>query len=148
MAGLCAIGGLVTAFATGLSGLAGTILWWRDRPARWAWALLRAGQAVAVAYALLAGVRWFHGPKPADGLFYLYAVLPVAVAFVAEQLRLAAAETVLDQEELRDADEMRALPENEQAALVHAILRRELGVISAAALVAAFLALRAWGTAG
>lgn len=138
----------MTALATGVSGAAGAIVWWRAGSARWAWALLRAGQAVAVAYAVLAGVRWVTGPKPDDGLFYLYALLPVAVAFVAEQLRLAAAETVLEQENIEDSDAMRKLPEAQQAALVRSILRRELGVLAAGALVAAFLALRAWGTAG
>ncbi len=137
----------MTAFATGLSGLVGAFMWWQGRPARWAWLLLRAGQAVAVAYAVLAGVRWLTGPKPADGLFYLYALLPAAVAFVAEQLRLAAAETVLEHEQLEGSDAVRSLPQAEQEALVQTILRRELGLISAGALVAAILALRAWGTA-
>ena len=43
------------------------------------------------------------GFDPADGLYWLYALLPVAVSFVAEQLRVASAETVLDARGLENA---------------------------------------------
>ena len=39
------------------------------------------------------------------------------------------------------------LAEADQRSVVLAIVRREMGVMAAAALVVAFLALRAWGTA-
>ena len=64
-------------------------------------------------------------------------MLPVAVGFVAEQLRLASAQTVLDARDLEDAQAVGALPEAEQRSVVAAILRRELGVMAAAALVIA-----------
>ena len=86
------------------------------------------------------------GFAPADGLFWLYALLPVAVGFVAEQLRLAAAQTVLDARGLEDAQAVGRLDEAGQRSVVRAILRREMGVMALAALVVAFLALRAWGT--
>ena len=73
-------------------------------------------------------------------------MLPVAVDFVAEQLRLASAQTVLDARGLEDAQAVGRLEEDAQRSVVLQILRRELGVMAAAALVSAFLALRALGT--
>ena len=90
-------------------------------------------------------------PPPAgsssEQLFYLYALLPLAIAFVAEQLRVASAQTILDQHGLEGAAAVGSLPAPEQAALVTAIVRREIGVMACSALVVVFLALRAAGTA-
>ena len=76
----------------------------------------------------------------------MYALLPVAVSFVAEQLRLVSAQMVLDARDLEDAQAVGALPEAEQRSIVLQIVRREMGVMAAAALVVCFLALRALGT--
>ena len=54
-------------------------------------------------------------------------LLPIAVSIIAEQLRIAAAQTVLDQRELADAQAVGALPEDEQARVVDAIVARETG---------------------
>ena len=62
----------------------------------------RPGAAVG-ARASLAGIGALTGFAPADSLFWLYALLPLAVGFVAEQFRLAAAQTVLDARDLEDA---------------------------------------------
>jgi hypothetical protein len=137
---------LVTAVANGFAGVVAGVLWWRVAPERPAWILLRVGQAVAVVQAAGAGVLALAGFDPADGLYWLYALLPVAVGFVAEQLRLAAAQGVLDARGLEDAHAVGRLDEAGQRSVVLAILRRELGVLAAAALVTAFLALRALGT--
>ena len=61
------------------------------------------------------------------------------------QLRLASAEGVLQARELPDAQAMRGLPDSEQHAIVLQIMRRELGVMAASALVVAVLGLRAGG---
>jgi hypothetical protein len=95
---------------------------------------------------VVAGVLALSGEKPDDGLYWLYALLPVAVGFVAEQLRLASAQTVLDARDLPDAAAVGELPAAEQQSVVLQIVRRELGVMAAAALVIAFLGLRAYGT--
>ena len=91
--------------------------------------------------------------------FYLVAMLfilfdieviflfPIAVSFVAEQLRVTSAETVLHDAGLENAKAVGALDEARQRSVVLAIVRREMGVMTAAAFVVAFLALRAWGTA-
>lgn len=137
----------VAAWATlAVNGLAGAFAgwrWWQVQPSDAIWPLLRAGQAVAVAQALVAGVLFAAGYKPADGLYWLYALLPVAVGAVAEQLRVASAEQVLENRGLPDAQAVGTLPEPEQRSVVLAIVRREVGVIALAAGVVALLALRA-----
>ena len=138
---------LAAALVSLVAGVLGAWRWWRVEPSRAFWLLCRAGQALAVAQAVLAGVLAALGFDPADGLYWLYAVLPVAVSFVAEQLRVTAAETVLDDAGLENAQAVGALDEARQRSVVLAIVRREMGVMTAAALVVAFLALRAWGTA-
>jgi hypothetical protein len=147
MADVAAAAALVTAAVNVIAGLFGAWRWWTVAPSRVFWVLARAGQAAAVALAAAAGVAAATGFRPDDGLFWLYALLPVAVGFVAEQLRAASAQTVLDARGLEDARAVGRLDEAGQRSVVVAILRRELGVIALAAIVVAFLALRAYGTA-
>ena len=130
-----AVNGLAAAFAGWC--------WWRARPSDTAWVLLRGGQGVAIGQALAAAVLYAAGYDPPDGLYWLYALLPVAIGFVAEQLRIVSAEQVLENRGLPDAQAVGALPEREQHAVVLAIVRRELGVMALAAVVVALLALRA-----
>jgi hypothetical protein len=137
---------LLVAISNGIAGSVSAVLWWRVEPHRFAWLLIRLGQAAAVAQAATAGVLAANGLEPADDLYWLYALLPVAVGFVAEQLRLASAQMVLDARDLDDAQAVGRLPADQQRSVVLQIVRRELGVMSAAALVTAFLALRALGT--
>jgi hypothetical protein len=147
MAHVAEVVALVTAVTNLLAGALGAWRWWTVEPSRAFWALCRAGQAVSVAQALVAGVLAALGFEPADGLYWLYALLPVAVSFVAEQLRVIAAQAVLDDRDLPDAQAVARLDEAGQRSVVLAIVRREMGTMAAAALVVAFLALRAWGTA-
>jgi len=111
------------------------------------WIALRIGQGSALVLALAVGSLAAAGKSASEGLFYLYALLPLAVAFVAEQLRVASAQTILDQRGLADAAAVGELPEGEQALVVAAIVRREIGVMALSALVVVFLALRAASTA-
>jgi hypothetical protein len=137
----------VAAWATfAVNGVAGAFAgwrWWQVRPSDAAWPLLRAGQGVAFVQAAVAGVLFATGYSPADDLYWLYALLPVAIGLIAEQLRIASAEQVLENRELPDAQAVGTLPVAEQRSVVLAIVRRELGVMALAALVVAFLALRA-----
>ncbi|WP_155892212.1 hypothetical protein [Conexibacter woesei] len=137
---------LMVAISNGIAGLVSAFLWWRVSPQPWAWWLIRAGQAAAIAGALGTGVLAAMGLHPADSLYWLYALLPVAVSFVAEQLRLVSAQMVLDSRDLEDAQAVGALPESEQRSIVLQIVRREMGVMAASALVVCFLSLRALGT--
>ena len=137
---------VLVAVSNGLAGIVSGFLWWRVEPQPFAWVLIRTGQALAVAQAIGAGVLAASGLDPDDSLYWLYALLPVAVGFVAEQLRLASAQQVLDVRDLEDAQAVGRLPADEQQSVVLQIVRRELGVMAAAALVTCFLALRALGT--
>jgi hypothetical protein len=137
---------LALAALNGVAGLYGALRWLRSQPSRIFWIAARAGQALAIAYAALTGAYYLAGWSPHNKLFYLYALLPVAIGFVAEQLRLISADQVLAGRGLEDAAAVGGLPAGEQQALVGAILRRELGVMAAAAVVVCFLALRAYGT--
>jgi hypothetical protein len=146
VAGSIAVGAI-----NALAGLLGAWLWYDggpgERSAATFWLLLRAGQGAALVLALAVGSLAAAGNYSTDHLFYLYALLPLAVGFVAEQLRVASAQTILDQRELPDAQAVGALPEADQRAVVREIVRREIGVMALSALVVVFLALRAAGTA-
>jgi hypothetical protein len=130
-----------------VAALAGGWAWWQVRELRAFWIALRAAQAAAVGLAAAAGIAAALGHRPDDGLFWVYALTPVAVSFVAEQLRIVSAQTVLDARGLPDAQALGSRSEAEQRSVVVAILRRETGVMALAALVVCFLALRALGTA-
>ncbi len=136
---------LAAAAANLLAGAVGAWLWWRVQPDRRFWPLLRVGQAAAVAFALYGGALVLTGEEPEDGLFLLYALLPVAVNVVAEQLRAVSAQTVLDARGLETARALAGRPDAEQRSVLRAILRREMGVMTASALVVAALAFRASG---
>jgi hypothetical protein len=139
-------GALAVAVANGLVGLFGAARWYRFAPSREFWFGVRGGQALALAYAVLVAVALLGHHHPASNLYYLYALLPIAIGFVAEQLRLVAADQVLGARDLDDAQQVATLPAGEQQAIVSAILRREMGVMALAALVVCVLALRAAGT--
>lgn len=136
---ICAVLGTFNVVA----GAYGAWRWWTVDPDQRAWKLLRAAQVITGLAAIGAGVLWLAGFEPGNDLFWLYVVLGVPVSFFAEQVRLASAQSVLDARGLEDAQAMQGLDEAEQKSIVVQILRRELGVIATAALVTAFLALRA-----
>jgi hypothetical protein len=126
------------------AGVYGAFCWWRRRNAPGFWPLLRAGQGLVVVEALQGLVLLLQG-KDLPPLHLVYGLTPILVAFVAEQLRLASADTVLQANDLESSRDVAALPVAEQRAIVAAILRRELGVMAASALVVTLLALRASG---
>lgn len=140
-------GALAAAALNALPALLGGWRWYRGESSRAFWVLLRLAQGAAVLFALAVGLLAAAGHSSTESLFYLYALLPLAVAFVAEQLRIASAQTILDQRGLHSAAEVGDLPEEEQRAVVAAIVRREQGVMALSALVVVFLLLRAAGTA-
>lgn len=137
---------VLVAVTNAAAGLLGAWRWYTVEPSRAFWVLARVGQGAAIVQALAAGVLAVSGFEPASNLYWLYALLPVAVSFVAEQLRIASAQSVLDARGLPDAQAVGALDQRGQRSVVLAIVRREMGVIAAACVVVAFLALRAFGT--
>ena len=123
------------------AGLLGAWRWRRDEYSHAFWPLLRVGQALVAIQALQGGVLILLG-QDLPRLHLIYGLVPLGVAFIAEQLRLTSAQTVLDQRGVATASEL-APAEREDAALD--ILRREMGVMAASALVVAALGLRAGG---
>ncbi len=147
MSGAIVAGALGLAALNAIPAALGAWRWHRNEASRAFWVLLRLAQAGALLFALAVGLLAAAGKDPEDNLFYLYALLPLAVGFVAEQLRVISAQTVLDRRGLENAQAVGELSEAEQHAVVAAILRREMGVMTLSALVVVFLALRAAGTA-
>ena len=122
--------------------------WWRVAPDALAWTLVRVAQATVLALALVAAIAWLSGSRPEDGLFWVYALVPVGVMVFAEQFRLLSAQSVLDARGLENAQAVGRLPEADQQSIVLQIARRELGVVTLACVVNAFLAVRAVTEAG
>jgi hypothetical protein len=127
--------------------LLGAWLWRQARSSRWFWWGLRAGQIVVVVQVALGGILEATGRR-ASSLHILYGVLPVLVALIAEQLRAASAQMVLDARGIPSAQAVGKLPEEEQQGLIRTIVQREVGVMTLAALVVVVLLLRAAQTAG
>jgi len=138
---------LLTLVLNAIAALVGAWAWQRFTAPRAFWVALRAAQAAAVAQAVFAGVAAASGSRPDSGLYWLYAILPVAIGFFAEQFRPVAAQAELDRRGLADAQAVAGLPVEQQQFLVRAILHRELGVMAIAAAVVVFLAWRALVTA-
>ena len=138
---------LLTLVLNAIAALIGAWAWQRFTAPRAFWVALRVAQAAAVAQAVFAGVAAASGSRPDSGLYWLYAILPVAIGFFAEQFRPVAAQAELDRRGLADAQAVGGLPAEQQQFLVRAILHRELGVMAIAAAVVVFLAWRALVTA-
>jgi hypothetical protein len=131
----------VTVLASNLVvGAWGAACWYQRRPSVGFWYLLRFAQVSVVVQVALGGMLLLEGRESADGLHYVYGVLPVLVSLLAEGARVAASEHEL---EGLDFD---ALPTERQRAVAVAISRRETGIMAVSALVIFGLALRAYFT--
>jgi hypothetical protein len=127
-----------------LAAVLGGVQWRRGRTSRIFWPLLRAGQALVVVEALDGAILLLRGDD-LPRLHLIYGLVPLAVSFVAEQLRLVSADQILENRDLEGRADVERLSADEQAQLVHAILRREMGVMAASAGVVAVLGVRAAG---
>jgi hypothetical protein len=139
--------GVICIALVGGAGIWGVWSWYRVRQSRIFWLLLRAGQATVVLEAALGGVLVALGKKESS-LHLIYGLLPLAVSFVGEQLRIASAQAVLDARGHHSATAVGKLPADEQQQVVVAIMQRELGVMVLTALVMLGLLARAAGTGG
>jgi hypothetical protein len=123
----------------------GAWCWWRQTAtAPGFWPLLRIGQGLVMVEAVDGAILLAMG-RDLPELHLIYGLVPLGVSFIAEQLRLAAADTVLAQRGLEGRADVEKLSEREQRELVLTIVHREMGVMAASALVVALLGLRAAG---
>ena len=136
--------GAVTIFVNAIAGILGGIGWLTRKRVPGFWLTLRAGQALILVEAVTGAALLLDG-KDLPRLHLIYGLVPIAVAFLAEQLRLLSAAQVLERHDLEDSQAVSTLPQTEQHALVAEILRRETGTMAASALVITLLALRAQG---
>ena len=136
--------GVAVLVSSAAAALWGGWCWHRGLVSPLFWRLLRTSQVTLVVQVLLGGLLLLDGRDP-PRLHLLYGLLPLGVSFIAEQLRLVAAEQVLARRDLEDARAMERLPEAEQRAIVAEIVGRETGVMAASALVVLLCAARAAG---
>ena len=118
----------------------GGIAWLRDRASIAFWYMLRAAQVSVFIQVMLGALLVVTGHEAADGLHYLYGVLPLPVSLLAEAARTGAAER-----EIGDL-EFETLPADRQRTIALAIVRHEMGIMTVSCIVIFFLALRAAGT--
>jgi ABC-type phosphate transport system auxiliary subunit len=118
----------------------GGVAWLRDQASIAFWYLLRAAQVSVFVQVTLGALLVVTGHEAADGLHYLYGVLPLPVSLLAEAARTGAAER-----EIGDL-EFETLPSDRQRTIALAIVRREMGIMTVSCIVIFFLALRAAGT--
>jgi hypothetical protein len=137
---------IALAATSAVAAVVGAWYWWQIQASRVFWVLARTAQGTAIMLAVAGGVAAAAGHEPSSGLFWIYALVPVVVSFIAEQLRLASAATILDAREIESAKAVGELPAADQRSIVLAIVRREMGVMALAMVALCFLALRALGT--
>ena len=133
----------VTVMALNLiAGVWGAVAWARRQPSVRFWYVLRAAQASLIVQVLLGALLLISGREASDGLHYLYGTAPLLVNLFAEGMRVGAAER-----EVGDV-EFDTLAAADQRSLALRIVRREMGIMSLAALLVAALAVRAGQTSG
>ncbi len=118
----------------------GGVAWLRERASIAFWYLLRAAQVSVFIQVTLGALLVVTGHEAADGLHYLYGILPLPVSLFAEAARTGAAEREIGELEFE------SLPADQQRTIALAIVRREMGIMSVSCIVIFFLALRAAGT--
>lgn len=107
------------------------------------WYMLRAAQVSVVAQVLLGALLLVAGHEPRDAIHYMYGTAPLLVNLLAEGMRTGAA-----QREVPENLAFEGLPADEQRAIALRIVRREMLIMSFAALLVAAFSLRAAQVSG
>ena len=123
-----------------LAAVWGGVAWVRHHASIAFWYMLRAAQVSVFIQVMLGALLVVTGHEAADGLHYLYGVLPLPVSLLAEAARTGAAEREIGELEFEE------LPAEQQRGIALAIVRREMGIMTVSCIVIFFLALRAAGT--
>jgi ABC-type phosphate transport system auxiliary subunit len=125
------------------AGLWGAVAWGSNRASVWFWYVLRAAQVSVVVQVLLGAVLLIAGREAADGIHYMYGTAPLVVNLFAEGMRVGAA-----QREVPEDVEFESLPATEQRTIALRIVRREMGIMTVAALLIVAFAIRAAQVSG
>jgi hypothetical protein len=131
---------LVLNTAVGVWGVGATLL---NRTPVAFWYVLRAAQISVVLQVLLGALLLVAGHEPREDIHYMYGTAPLLVNLFAEGMRVGAA-----QRELPEGVEFQGLPAPEQRAIALRIVRREMMIMSIAALLVAAFSLRAAQVSG
>lgn len=136
MVALHLILGIAVLLTSLIAGAWGAISWQLRRPSVGFWYALRVAQVAVILQVAVGGLLLLLG-READGLHYVYGVLPVLVSLLGEGAR-----AVANDHELEGLD-FDSLPRERQRTVAAAIVRRETGIMAVSALVVFGLALRA-----
>lgn len=140
MADIHLVAGVILLALNLLAGIWGGVAWLRDNASIAFWYLLRVAQVSVFVEVMLGALLVVTGHEAADGLHYVYGVLPLPVSLLAEAARSGAAER-----EIGELD-FETLPSDQQRTIALAIVRREMGIMTMSCIVIFLLALRAAGT--
>jgi hypothetical protein len=124
------------------AALWGAAAWLAHRASVGFWYLLRAAQGSVILQVLLGALLLIAGHEADDALHYMYGTFPLLVNLFAEGMRVGAA-----QREVGDRD-FEALASGEQRVIALRIVRREMGVMTIAALLVVAFAIRAAQVSG
>jgi ABC-type phosphate transport system auxiliary subunit len=125
-----------------VAGVWGAVAWFTRRPSVSFWYILRAAQVSIVVQVLLGALLLISGREAKEGIHYMYGTAPLLVNLFAEGMRVGAA-----QREIGDTD-FESLDAPEQRAVALRIVRREMGVMTVAALLIVAFAFRAAQVSG
>jgi len=126
-----------------VAGVWGGIAWLTERPSVSFWYLLRAAQISVILQVLLGVLLLIAGHEAEDPLHYMYGAAPLLVNLIAEGMRAGSA-----QKELPEGVDFATLGTNEQRTIALRIVRREMGVMTLAALLIVAFAFRAAQVSG
>jgi hypothetical protein len=125
-----------------LAGAWGAAAWLANRASVSFWYLLRAAQASVIVQVLLGALLLVSGREAEDGFHYMYGIFPLVVNMFAEGMRVNAA-----QREVGEKD-FQSLEAGEQRTIALRIVRREMGIMTLAALLVVAFAIRAAQVSG
>ena len=125
-----------------LAGAWGAVAWFARRPSVWFWYLLRAAQASVIVQVVLGALLLIAGHEAKDAIHYMYGSAPLLVNLFAEGMRVNAA-----QREIGDLD-FESLEPDRQRAIALQIVRREMGIMTLAALLVSAFVVRAAQVSG
>jgi hypothetical protein len=131
---------LVLNLAVGLWGLTAAA---HNRTPVSFWYFQRAAQVSVVLQVLLGALLLVAGHEPKDAIHYMYGTAPLLVNLFAEGMRTGAA-----QRELPEDVAFEGLPADEQRTIALRIVRREMMIMSIAALLVFAFAFRAAQVSG